>query len=230
MIPGLGSRKLRELSADDVDTWLDAEAGQLSTDTLRKIYSILKRAVAHAEARDKVKRNVVSLCKVPNGQPGRQSKSLTLDQARAVLDAADRDDSAVGNYIVVSLTTGARTEEARALCWDLVDLTGNPAESPPVPPSISVWRSVREGGDTKTEKSRRTLRAPERAVRALERQRARQEEQRRRAGGSLDRDWPRVHDPERNRAQCSKRQPSLPTDPRNGRRGWRAVDATGATP
>jgi hypothetical protein len=32
-----------------------------------------------------------------------------------------------------------RTEELRALTWDLVDLDGNPDASPPVPPHLAVW-------------------------------------------------------------------------------------------
>lgn len=152
------------------------------TDTLRQIYSVLKRAVDHAQARDKVRRNVAVLCSVPTGRDGRPSKSLTLAQAGAVLDAAERDDSVVGDYIVVSLMTGARTEEARALQWVHVDLEGEPDASSARPPSINVWRSVRAGGETKTEKSRRTLGAPRRAVAALERQQRRQDRHRARAG------------------------------------------------
>jgi integrase len=56
-------------------------------------------------------------------------------------------------YIVVSLLTGARTEELRALTWSHVDLDGEL-------PSAQLWRSVREGGDTKTRLSRRTLELP----------------------------------------------------------------------
>ncbi|GAB3427657.1 site-specific integrase [Flindersiella endophytica] len=178
VIPALGRRKLRELTADDVDTWLDDLAEDLSTDSLRQVYSVLKRSVAHAQARDKVKRNVVTLCQVPTGRDGRPSKSLTLEQAERVLDAAEADDSTVGDYIVVSLTTGARTEEARELGWDLVNLEGRPDADPPIPPHIDVWRSVRVGGDTKTVKSRRTLAAPQRAVEALQRQQVRQQRQR----------------------------------------------------
>ena len=36
-------------------------------------------------------------------------------------------------YIVLSLLTGIRTEEARALRWAHVDLDGDPAASLPVP-------------------------------------------------------------------------------------------------
>ena len=39
---------------------------------------------------------------------------------------------------------------------------------------MEVWRSVREGGDTKTRKSRRTLALPSRCVDALRKQRAQQ--------------------------------------------------------
>jgi integrase len=46
-------------------------------------------------------------------------------------------------------------------------LADDPAASPPVPPHVAVWRSVRGHGDTKTERSRRTLGLPAAAVQAL---------------------------------------------------------------
>ena len=70
-------------------------------------------------------------------------------------------------YITLSLLTGIRTEEARALRWAHVDLDGDPETRPPVPPHIAVWRSVRAHGETKTERSRRTLGLPAAAVQAL---------------------------------------------------------------
>ena len=70
-------------------------------------------------------------------------------------------------YIVLSLLCGIRTEEARALRWAHVDLDGDPAARPPVPPHVAVWRSVRTHGETKTERSRRTLGLPQVAVQAL---------------------------------------------------------------
>ena len=53
---------------------------RLSTDTLHPIRSILKRSVSRAQARDKVKRNVVLLCDVPTGRVVRPSKAFTLNQ------------------------------------------------------------------------------------------------------------------------------------------------------
>jgi hypothetical protein len=48
----------------------------------------LKRAIRHAEADDLAGRNVATLADTPKGQEGRLSKSLTLDQAIAVINAA----------------------------------------------------------------------------------------------------------------------------------------------
>ncbi|GAA4490489.1 hypothetical protein GCM10023191_022730 [Actinoallomurus oryzae] len=72
-----------------MDQWPARKAKQVSTRTLQELRSILKRSVARAQVRDKVKRNVVLLCQLPKGRPGRPSKSLTLDQAVAVLTTAD---------------------------------------------------------------------------------------------------------------------------------------------
>jgi integrase len=82
-------------------------------------------------------------------------------------------------YVVVSLLTGARTEELRALTWSRVNLDGNP-------PTIDLWRSVRAHGDTKTTKSRRTLELPARCVEALTKHRDLVEKQSAESGRQLE--------------------------------------------
>jgi len=57
---------------------------------------------------------------------------------------------------------GERPEDAQTSLYG-----GDPAASPPVPPQVAVWRSVRLHGETKTERSRRTLGLPQAAVQAL---------------------------------------------------------------
>lgn len=121
----------------------------MSTQSLRIIHSILSRAVEKAQVRDKIRRNIVLLCEIPEGCTGRPSKSLTLPQAEAVLKAADQRSARMRAYIVVSLLTGARTEEMRALRWHDVDLKGQLDADPPIPPNVALVRSVRSGGDTK---------------------------------------------------------------------------------
>jgi integrase len=178
----IGARKLRDLAAADVRQALATMAARYSTAAVSMGHLALKRAIRHAEANDLVARNVAALADTPKGQDGRPSKSLTLDQAIAVITAARtlpvmelrpglkdvrRPAALMHAYIVLSLLSGIRTEEARALRWAHVDLGGDPAASPPIPPHVAVWRSVRAHGETKTERSRRTLGLPATAVQAL---------------------------------------------------------------
>ena len=176
----IGATKLRDLSSAQVRSALSALAESRSTRAVQMARAALERAIRHAEASDLVARNVAALVTAPQGQEGRPSKSLTLRQAKALIQAAQT--SRLYGYIVLSLLTGCRTEEARALRWDHVDLVGDADANPPVPPHIAVWRSVRSHGDVKTRRSRRTLRLPVAAVDALKTHKIRQTEDRLSAG------------------------------------------------
>jgi integrase len=176
----IGAVKLRELAAVDVRSALAQLAATRSTRTVQLARNALARAIRYAETSDLVGRNVAALVTTPKGQEGRPSKSLTLAQAQALIKAAE--SSRLHAYIVLCQLTGCRTEEARALRWDHVDLDGDPNADPPVPPHVAVWRSVRTHGDVKTQKSRRTLRMPAAVVDALKLHKARQAEDRLLAG------------------------------------------------
>jgi integrase len=176
LIPFIGAAKLKKLTADELDTWLDDRAEELSTRTLRLVHQILERAIRHAQARDKVRRNVASLVILPEGQEGRPSRAMTLDQAVSLLgQAGPGSQHRLAAYVVVSLLAGIRTEEARALTWAEVDLDAG---------TVAVYRSVRAKGDTKTRKSRRVLKLPKRANEALKEHRTSQTAERLRAGSS----------------------------------------------
>jgi integrase len=178
----IGTRKLRQLTAADVRQALATMATRYSSAAVTMGHLALKRAIRHAEANDLVARNVAALVDTPKGQEGRPSKSLTLQQAVAVITAAEtlpvmelrpglkdvrRPAALMYAYIVLSLLVGVRTEEARALRWDHMNLEGDPDADPPVPPHVAVWRSVRERGETKTKRSRGTLGLPQLAAEAL---------------------------------------------------------------
>jgi integrase len=196
----IGNRKLRQLSAADVRQALATMAAGYSSAVVSMGHLALKRAIRHAEANDLAGRNVAALVDTPKGRQGRPSRSLTLQQAIAVITTAStlpvmelhpglkdvrRPASLMHAYVVLSLGLGIRTEEARALGWQHVDLDGDPGASPPVPPHVAVWRSVRAHGETKTERSRRTLAVPQMVVAALRQWRDSQAEERRAAAD----DW-----------------------------------------
>jgi integrase len=182
----VGRKELRKLSATDVRSALASLSERMSSRSIQIAHNCLVRAISHAEAADLVGRNVVALVRPPAGQEGRPSKALSLDQARALVatasgvsqsvrrgDESTRRPYSLHAYVVLLLTTGMRPEEARALRWDHVDLDAE---------TIALWRSDRAGGDTKTPKSRRTLKLSNMAVSALRERKAAQAAARLKAG------------------------------------------------
>jgi integrase len=184
----LGTVRLTELTAGDVQGALGALAARLSSRTVQIAHNVLVRAIRQAERDDLVGRNVAALVKPPKGQgAGRPSKSLTLEQAVALMAAAH--GTRLEAYITLSLLTGLRTEEVRVLRWDHV-VAWMAGQWEPVSEAgfdheqlaVFVWRAERAGGDTKTPKSRRTLALPRWCVEALREHRVRQAEDRLAAG------------------------------------------------
>jgi integrase len=176
----IGGKQLRKLTAADVRVALGELSGRMSTRSLQIAHNCLVRAIRHAEADDLIGRNVAALVRPPAGQDGRPSKAFTAEQARALLRAAaaSGDERRAARswsyaYVVLLLTAGLRPEEARALRWDHVDLEAG---------TLAVWRSDRAGGDTKTAKSRRTLRLAAMALVALRERKVVQAAERLRAG------------------------------------------------
>src|SRR5215469_4472156 len=107
VLASIGSIPLHALRTHDVRRALSELATSRSSATVALAHNLLVRAIRHAEAGD----HVAALVKPPQGQAGRPSKAMTADQAAALLRAAKNDDY-LGAYVIVSLTTGIRTEEA----------------------------------------------------------------------------------------------------------------------
>jgi integrase len=117
---------------------------------------------------------VAALVKAPTGRAGRPSKSLTLERAQELLRVAG--DSRLYAYVVLSVTTGLRTEELRTLRWNEVDLDAS---------TVAVYRAPGAITDTKTPKSRRVLLLPRTAVQVLNEHLNRQAEGRLQVGALL---------------------------------------------
>ena len=165
----IGSRPLAKLTPGDVERALQQIAKTRSTRTVQIAANSLERAVQRAVRQRQVADNVVALADRPEGQaPGRESKAMTREVLELLLTKCETD-GAVGMYAIVAAMTGCRPEELQALTWSHVDRANG---------VIAVWKSDRHGGDTKTTKSRRTLRISQRAVQALERRQEQQEQDR----------------------------------------------------
>ena len=98
----IGQAPLRDLTAQDVRRMLSKLAQTRSTRTMASTHNVLVRAIRHAEANDRVGRNVASLVKPPQGKTGRPSRAMTAAEAAALLAAA-KDHPRLGAYVILSL-------------------------------------------------------------------------------------------------------------------------------
>ncbi|XVQ09362.1 site-specific integrase [Spirillospora sp. CA-255316] len=175
LIPQIGHLCIRDLTADDVEEWLLSRTQCLASSGMKALHGLLTRALRRAQRYGKVTQNVSAQVDTPRGRLGRPSRSMNLEQTCALLNEALDGDHRLGPYVVLSVLAGLRTEELRELTWDQVDLAAA---------TVSVTRSDRVGGDTKTAKSRRALKISKLAVDALIRAKALQAADKRAAGAA----------------------------------------------
>ncbi len=178
LIPALGRKTLRGLTAEDVEAMLRerAEAGA-ARNTLLRLKTVLGRALRDAERRGKVARNVAALVDTPPGGR-RKSRTLRPDQAVALLKATKGDR--LEALYVTGLMLGLRPGELCGLRWEDVDVEAAVLH-------VRHARLEHKGrvvglGDLKTARSRRTLNLPAPVVAALRRHRATQAAERLAAG------------------------------------------------
>lgn len=164
----LGKVKVARLTVTQVERFLeDAAAEGLSADTLRRLRWMLQLAIRRAERDGKAARNVAALAEVPAG-PRRQSKSMNLEQIRALLGL---DLTAWWRaYITVALMCGLRPGELLGLRWEDVDFKAGVIRVrkclKALPDPVTGKRAlVLE--TLKTERSRRTIRMPRQVVAVL---------------------------------------------------------------
>jgi integrase len=157
LLASIGELALRDLEVTDVERALKAMAATYASSSVVMGHNALDRTLDYAIARKLIGVNVSKLAPTPKGQAGRPSKAMTLEQVAALLAVTAGWLKA---YVALSVGVGLRTEEARALTWPHVHLDTTPAH-------VEVWRSIRSSGDTKTQKSRRTLALPQLAVDAM---------------------------------------------------------------
>lgn len=173
LVPALGPRRLIQLTADHVDDMLASRAATgMARNSLMRLRSVLVMALDQAVRRDLIARNVAALTDPPAG-PTSQGRSLTLAQARALLDVAagDRLEAAY----VTMLMLGMRPGEALGLAWEDLDLDAGVVR---VHRALKLEAGQLVLGSLKTPGSRRAVALPSPVREALRAHRRRQLEER----------------------------------------------------
>jgi integrase len=182
VIPAVGQHRLAKLTPDHVHAMLLAmEQRGLSPRTRRLTRTVLRRALTSAERFGHVTRNVASLTEPPKVGSTKLDDALTLDQAKAVLEAAKDDRFAAMAEIVLAL--GLRKGEVLALRWADIDFEHGTL-------TVNGTMKSRRGGGwyvdaPKTKRSERVLPLVDRVRDALAGRRVIQDDERLRSGA----DW-----------------------------------------
>jgi integrase len=171
---GQPGRPSRAMTEDQARRVLQTAADGITHEYVKVIrIGVAKTAATHAATED----NQVACRNKPrkNAPIAEVSTDPTCRTCRAYLGLDDSADDALRleELFVVAIALGLRPGELRALTWDHVNLDQG---------VIHVWRPTRRDGDTKTPKSRRSLRLPGRAVQALTAHQKRQADERLAAG------------------------------------------------
>lgn len=119
--PVLGRKRLNSLKPDEVQRFVSKKLNEgLSPRTVRLLRGILVQALAHATRQGLLSRNVAELTDGPRQEAVRESRSLTVEEAKRLLEEAEGERLEALYFLMLS--TGMRTGEAFALTWDNVDL------------------------------------------------------------------------------------------------------------
>ncbi len=188
--PALGAKTLAKLTPAELDAlWAAKLAGGLKPNTVRLMRATLRRALHDAERDGLVTRNVAALSTPPRIEPP-DGRTLTVEQARALLEAA-RGDRLAAAYVLV-LAFGLRRAELLGLAWADLDVSAGllvvrqqvtVRKSPQAPNGKRAARGVLELSALKTgSKGRRTLELTPEVIELLQSHHALQDRERAVAG------------------------------------------------
>jgi integrase len=119
LIPALGRKRLAKLTVADLDRlWKAKRDAGYSSNSVRIMRTVLRRALGQAVREGIVSRNVAGLSAAPRIR-AREGRTLTIEQARQLLDVAAgyRFEAAV----VLALAYGMRRGEVLGLHWSALD-------------------------------------------------------------------------------------------------------------
>lgn len=162
--PIIGTKKVREVSYDDIRAVMTEAAG-MSASAQQKIVVTLKRIFKAAEKNGLIDKNPCEDLKA-GGQRAAEKVPLTKEQQWQLISAVK--GTKAYPFVLLCLYAGLRREEALGLQWDCVDLKSNA-------PHISVKRAVKWDGQNsaivtdklKSTAASRSIPIPERLVECL---------------------------------------------------------------
>ena len=154
VVPRIGSLPLQGLSALDLDQLYAALASVVSLSTVRAVHAVVSKALADAERKGFVSRNVARLASPPRTSATRAPEMTVWTPAELASFLELVEDHRYGPAMRVAAMTGLRRSELLGLRWADVDLD---AAALTVRQSVQLVEGRIVVGDVKTARSRRRI-------------------------------------------------------------------------
>lgn len=124
--PILGQRSLNELSPAMLQDFLTAKKDEeLSGSYRHSMYVVLKGSLDWATRMGKLNSNPMEPVKAPDQTPEQETKILTEDQIKTLLETIEDEDPWFSAYYHLVCNTGLRRGESLGLRWEDVDFQEN---------------------------------------------------------------------------------------------------------
>lgn len=192
IVPNLGGIPLQKLQPEDLDALYakleengrrDGKKGGLSKKSVRHVHAIIHKALADAQRKGTVIRNVALLADAPklSAAPRKEMKAWTAEELAQFLTLA-RQHRLFAAWFVAS-HTGMRRGEVLGLRWSDVDLDTARLS---VRQAVIIVAYKMQISDVKTSMGRRTIDLCDRTIEVLKEWRERQDEERRLIGDKYE--------------------------------------------
>lgn len=121
LIPGIGRRKLKDLTAQDLDDlYSDMESRGVGMRTARYVHQVISAALERAAKKHLVPFNVARYADSPPMPESEEQLALTMEELSRFFEAAS--ETRFENYFILSALSGARPQEILGLKWSDVKL------------------------------------------------------------------------------------------------------------
>lgn len=165
IIPAMGQRKLREVSALHIERFLQEKRREgLSNASIALLSTVLRQSFEKAQDWDILSRNVARRVTPPKVKRERPIPNLTPEQAARIIELCREDW--YGGVAILVITAGMRPGEMLGLRWEDVHL-----DKPAHIRVVKQMQYIRGVGnrlvDPKTQKGERVIHLPEIAVKML---------------------------------------------------------------
>ena len=121
IIPMLGNNRIKNITYDKLQWYCDTMADSLKPETIGKHFTLISGVLDDAIRDGIISSNPATLVKMPRAKDKFKGSTLTVEQAKKLLSAAEAAGEPIYTAILLSMVYGLRRSEVCGLRWQDID-------------------------------------------------------------------------------------------------------------